>query len=221
MLLFPPDLKLTIVIRLTSDVLPADFKKLMNDPETGPEFRKDMAADPQTALMMGLPVTVTRWAARDKVRVDFGTFTMVTTQHPEKMIAFDRRTKQRTEVPPEREVPSPKAAVLKVKDTGRTRTIVGHLTHEWSVNGKGSDGMPVVMRVWVAPDLPYIRTDDSPFFRQLAPSERNALQKIHGAALRFEIVMPNGHAKPAIFSSQVVSLSTAPIADETFAIPDK
>jgi len=213
------DQRFTIVLRLTNGPYPSTLTSVTKgDPKLEAEFKKDMQDQPVTALMMGIPITLTVWSAGGKERVDMGPASFLTTHHPELTIGLDRKAKTFQTMPPDEPAPA-KLPPLKVKDTGRTRTIVGHLTHEYAIDTRGSDGKPLRMRMWTTPDLPSVPVSANPLFRQMSPAQRMAFAQIKGAVLRFEMEMPSEGKKPETFSSQIIAISDAPIPPSIFEIP--
>jgi hypothetical protein len=212
------DQRLTFVMRLTNGPYPSNLVP-KGDPKLEAEFKKDMQEQPVTALMMGLPVTLTMWIGNGKERLDMGPASFIITHNPEKTIGLDRKAKTFQTMPPDPDQAFNKLPPVQIKDTGRTRTIAGHVTHEFAIETRGTDDRPLKMRMWTAPDLPSIPISANPLFRQMSPSQRRAFSQLKGAVLRFEMEMPAEGKKTQTFSEQIVAISDAPISDSTFEVP--
>lgn len=180
-----------------------------------PEQKAQMAQ-----VGMGSTITSKSYVKGTKSRTDVGKITSVIVDSAAgKMISLNRVA--HTYSTQSLSAKAGHGMKVSLKDTGKTKKILGHLCHDYKLNmtsPSASGAMTITGDVWAAPDLPRLA---APPLGNNGPAAAIAAQwgKISGLPLQTVMVIGGSPMGKTTVRTVARSVSTTPVPASLFAIP--
>lgn len=193
-----------------------------------PEQRAMVArmGGPMSGMLSGQPTAMTIYVSGDRSRADVGALSVISSASSRKTTVLNRQTKTfTTQTNGAAAGAAMNGARAQVKDTGKTRTILGYPARLYHVTlsnittpQTGAAPMNMAMDIWATKSLPSV-AGATPALPGPAGMAQAQMKRIQGLPLLSVVSLTGGPTGPVKITTAVKSVKKTLIPASAFAVP--